>query len=109
MNEASVAPIYPDDDDDREAVKAAVEAARLAGRGEAWRLLVDVVTDCRNPALRLDCLRYVVNSAERKVAEIAKRNGVSIRTVLRELRIARRVSPTFQSKTAKTCHSRAAI
>jgi DNA-directed RNA polymerase specialized sigma24 family protein len=81
LNDPHVEFQYP-----REPGDETAESARDAGRGESWRLLLDMLAGCRNPRLRIAALRYLGNPRERSVAQIAKELGVARITVHRELR-----------------------
>lgn len=85
MNEPSVDFDYPDDRDPE------LDAARNAGRGEAWCLLVEKLAACRNPKLRIAVMRHISNPRERTVEQIARACGCSRMTVHRELRRVRKL------------------
>ena len=83
MPEPSVNFEYPEAADELEEIK---ERERFRGRGESWRLLIEIVSQARNPALRFAALRYLSNPDERGTAEIAQSLGVSRMTFARELK-----------------------
>ncbi len=79
MIEPSVGFEYPADEPDTEAV-------RMSARGEAWRLLLDILAAAPNPAVRIAALRYLGNPKERNISETARELGVSRMTLHRELK-----------------------
>ncbi len=86
MIEPSVGFQYPDDAAE---LAAATESARMAGRGEAWRLAVDTIAAARNVPLRLAVLRYLDNPQAATIGELTRQVGVSRATFNRELRALR--------------------
>ena len=94
---ASVDPVYPGDDDDRQAIAA----ARDAGRREAAALILDSITGCPHPDRRIAALCYIANKKAKTVGEIAKALSISRMTMHREIRIARKLpvmpKPAFPS------------
>ena len=83
MPEPSVNFEYPEAADELEELK---QRERFRGRGEGWRLLIEIISEASNPALRFAALRYLSNPDERGTAEIAQSLGVSRMTFARELK-----------------------